>query len=195
MDRTTPRPAGAGPLRTSAPFALAAALGALLAFAAGRLAADRGRTPLTPPVPPPRAAAWPAPATADPAGPAPAAAPALPAAPPPALAEPSEPAAPGGRPPPGLQAQVAEAARAGLEAVRAEWTARCVPPGPAARGAPFTFHLTFDGSGREIARGIGEDRRRRAPEVAACLRRLPLGGLKVPAPGTTVGVRVALTLP
>jgi hypothetical protein len=60
---------------------------------------------------------------------------------------------------------------------------------------PFTFNLTFDGSGREIARGIGEDRRARAPEVASCLRRLPLGTLRVPAPGTRVGVRVALALP
>jgi hypothetical protein len=102
-----------------------------------------------------------------------------------------------GRPTPELVSLVAQQARRKLEEVRPELIERCVPeprrgdPG----GATFTFNVTFDAGGREIARGISEDRRYRAPEVASCLRRLPLGSLRVPPPGAIVGVRVALNLP
>jgi hypothetical protein len=201
MDRTvTTR----GPARAGRPMAAwltaACALGALLAFAGGWLAANRStpaaahpgeapsadvaaRLPAEPPAPWPARAAAPTAAAQQEQGQAPA----------PAGAQ-----APSGRPAPALVSQVTEAARLGLEAARADLVARCVPPARLAAGGPavpFTFNLTFDGSGREIARGISEDRRARAPEMASCLRRLPLGTLRVPAPGTRVGVRVALALP
>lgn len=108
------------------------------------------------------------------------------------------PLTPLGRPTPALVARVSEEARAVLEAARSEFTGRCIPggrlPGGQA-GATFTFNVTFDASGREIARGIGEDRRYRAPEVARCLRALPIGSLRVSPPGASVGVRVAMNLP
>lgn len=101
---------------------------------------------------------------------------------------------PQGRPSAALVARVTDDARRALEEDRTGLLARCVPSGGRA-GAKLTFNVTFDASGREIARGISEDRSARAPEVASCLRRLPLGSLRVAAPGTSVGVRVALNLP
>jgi hypothetical protein len=101
-------------------------------------------------------------------------------------------AAPAGRPTPELVARVAHEASRVLEAARPDLAARCAPSG--AGGAQFTFNVTFDANGREIARGISEDRRHRAPKVASCLRRLPLGALRVTPPGANVGVRVAMKL-
>lgn len=100
---------------------------------------------------------------------------------------------PQGRPTPALVARVTDDARRALEEARTGLLARCAPAGHRAR-ARLTFNVTFDASGREIARGIAEDRTARAPEVASCLRKLPLGSLRVAAPGTSVGVRVALNL-
>lgn len=114
-----------------------------------------------------------------------------------AVEAPSSPA-PQGRPTPALVARVSEEARAVLEAARPELAGRCIPGGrlpDGKAGATFTFNVTFDASGREIARGIGEDRRYRAPEVARCLRSLPIGSLRVTPPGANVGVRVAMNLP
>lgn len=84
-----------------------------------------------------------------------------------------------------------------LEAARAGLAERCVPEARRAGGPParVTFNITFDAAGREIARGISDDRRAPAPEVARCLRKLPMGALRVSAPGASVGVRVAMTLP
>lgn len=111
---------------------------------------------------------------------------------PPAVA----PAAPKARAAPEVVARVREDLGRRLEAARPELAERCVPErrrgGPPAR---VTFNVTYDASGREIARGISEDRRAPAPEVAACLRELPIGSLAVPAPGAVVGVRALLTLP
>lgn len=179
---------------------LAAALVAatLLAFVGGQWAADtalapRGLEPASP------VATAPAPAVDRPAPAGPSAAP---AAAPAALAAADEPpapqAAPPGRPTPAVVARVAEEASLALERAREDLRARCVPAGrPAGSGLParFTFNITFDASGREIARGISEDRRARDPEVAGCLRRLPFGTLRVTAPGANVGVRVAMSLP
>jgi hypothetical protein len=60
-----------------------------------------------------------------------------------------------------------------------------------------TFSLTFDARGREIARGVSADRRTPPDRVlAGCLRRLPrVGSITIPPPGSTVGVKVAMTLP
>jgi len=201
MDRTRLAAPGAARLTVTA-LAVSASLGALAVFAAGHHAADRLAAPggaAAPRRPPPPAAGPAGPgATGAPRreGPRPLAGAALPAAAAPVA--PAEAQARPGRPSPALVAQVTEAARLGLEAARGDLVARCLPAGRVAPGAPavpFTFHVTFDASGREIARGIGEDRRARAPEVAGCLRRLPLGTLRVAPPGTNVGVRVALSLP
>jgi hypothetical protein len=89
-------------------------------------------------------------------------------------------------------ARVAHEATRVLEAARSDLAARCAPSG--AGGAQFTFNVTFDANGREIARGISEDRRHRAPRVASCLRKLPIGSLRVTPPGANVGVRVAMQL-
>jgi hypothetical protein len=91
-------------------------------------------------------------------------------------------------------------ARAQLEGFRASLLSRCdasPAPGEAPRVGKLTFNLTFDANGREIARGISEDRRARlSPPVARCLRELPrIGSLAIPAPGVTVGVKVAMTFP
>jgi len=200
MDRTRLAAPRAARLTVTS-IAVAASLGALAVFASGQVAADRLAAPAGAAAPR-RTHAPPA----EPAGPGAASAAGVegprslagagdtlpaPAAPTGAPARP-------GRPTPALVAQVTEAARLGLEAARADLVARCLPAGRAGPGAPpvpFTFHVTFDAGGREIARGIGEDRRARAPEVAGCLRRLPLGTLRVDPPGTSVGVRVALSLP
>lgn len=148
-------------------------------------AEPRPRRELTPP------AARPPRVEAPPSVPVPVVTPAAPHVRPAAAPEPRA------RATPELMARVAAEAGQSLDAVRAELVARCVPPDRAGElgGARFTFNVTFDASGREIARGIGEDRRFRAPEVASCLRRLPLGTLRVSAPGANVGVRLALKLP
>ncbi len=172
----------------------------LVAFFAGRWAADaaagRAAAPALGGVT--AAAATPAPPAPDWRPRAPDPGPASPS-PAPALPVRVEPAgvSPGGRPSPALVARVAEEAGQALEAARPELTARCVPPGrpPGQAAARFTLNVTFDASGREIARGLSEDRGARSPEVAGCLRRLPLGALRVSAPGANVGVRLALSLP
>lgn len=197
MDRTT-RDGRAGARLTWLASALVAAT--LVAFGAGLWAADAAAVRATAPAPAgvpaaeatlaPSAQGWRAPAP-DPsaAGPWPSPAPA-------ARAEPGG-LSPRGRPSPALVARVAEEASLGLEAARPELVARCVPPGRPADQASsrFTFNVTFDADGREIARGISEDRSARSPEVASCLRRLPLGALRVSAPGANVGVRLAFSLP
>jgi hypothetical protein len=110
----------------------------------------------------------------------------------PALA--AAPAAPARRAPPEVVARVAAEAGLALEQARPDFVARCAPrDGPS--GAKLTFNVTFDASGREIARGISEDRRLRAPALASCLRRLPIGSLRVSPPGANVGVRVSMNLP
>ncbi len=121
-------------------------------------------------------------------------------APPPEQAEsaPADPyLTPAGRPTPALVARVTEEASRSLEDARVELVERCVPKDRhgSESGAKYTFNVTFDANGREIARGINEDRRARAPEIASCLRRMPLGTLQVPAPGASVGVRVGIELP
>ena len=85
-----------------------------------------------------------------------------------------------------------------LEASRDDLKRQCWPQAGAAGGpseAVVTFNVTYDASGREIARGLTEDRRARTPGLIGCLQRLPFGSLRIPPPGANVGVRVALRLP
>ncbi len=99
---------------------------------------------------------------------------------------------------PELVDRVTQQARDGLEALRATLVARCAPEGSRDAGAhPATLvvNLTFDADGREIARGIAENRRAPAGRLGTCLRRLRDTSLSVAPPGVTVGVSVPITLP
>jgi hypothetical protein len=59
--------------------------------------------------------------------------------------------------------------------------------------AKVTLNVTFDASGREIARGVSTDRRTPA-EFTACLRTIPTP-VDVAPPGSTVAVAVPLSYP
>ncbi|WP_437820685.1 hypothetical protein [Sorangium sp. So ce1078] len=102
-------------------------------------------------------------------------------------------------PPPGeLYKRVqADAVRA-LEARRSLFVKQCWEPSlrksPAPARAKYLFSMTFDESGKEIARGISEVRGMERPDAAQCLRMIPLG-IGVPPPGTRVAVEVEMTLP
>lgn len=103
-----------------------------------------------------------------------------------------------GRATPELVAQATAQTTNVLESARSELVSRCWPRAGLASGHPrttVTFNVTFDAGGREIARAIGGDRFARAPEVIACLQRMPLGSLRIPPPGANVGVKVAMQLP
>jgi hypothetical protein len=94
---------------------------------------------------------------------------------------------------------VAEAsARLKLDELRGDMLSRCWPSGGLEGGrtsARLTFSLAFDADGREIARGISEDRAAPAGAFARCLRALPVGSLAIPPPGARVGVKVAMVFP
>jgi hypothetical protein len=93
---------------------------------------------------------------------------------------------------------VALAALAAFEEQRADLTARCWPAGGLRGGrsrAELRLNLTFDASGREIARGIMENRRAPSGELTSCLRKLRGTGLRVPPPGTIVAVTLPVTFP
>ncbi|XXX82166.1 hypothetical protein WMF30_25735 [Sorangium sp. So ce134] len=91
----------------------------------------------------------------------------------------------------------ADAARA-LEARRSLFVKQCWEPSlkksPTPARARYLFNMTFDESGREIARGISEVRGMERPDAAQCLRMIPLG-IGVPPPGTRVAVEIEVTLP
>jgi hypothetical protein len=93
---------------------------------------------------------------------------------------------------------VADDARAGIERLREQVVSRCWPrdglPG-GRRQATVTYHVTFDPSGREIARGLLEDRRAPAGEFGRCLRRLAGAPLSVSPPGTFVTLKLPVTYP
>lgn len=176
--------------------ATAASLAALL-FAAGRWsgAPAPARAQVKAPAP---ASSWrsPSPTPALTTTLPPAVAPPTPEGPTAAVPEPSSaaPAAPPGE----LVARVTEQARTSLGVQHAYMSSRCWPadglPGGRDR-ATLHFDLTFDRAGREIARGIGEERRAPAGPLARCLRQLPGTQLEVPPPGANVRVRLAVAFP
>lgn len=60
----------------------------------------------------------------------------------------------------------------------------------------YDYDVTFDGqTGAAIALGISEHRGASRPDVAGCLRDLPLDLLQIEPQGRNVGVKVRLTLP
>lgn len=90
-----------------------------------------------------------------------------------------------------------QAARA-LEAHRPALIERCYKPAVAARPAPrgvkYVFNLTFDAQGRQLARGIIEDREASSPAVTACVA-AALPAVAVAPPGANVRVDVPFSLP
>jgi hypothetical protein len=87
---------------------------------------------------------------------------------------------------------------AGLEDRRAELVARCMPDEGLPGGKTSTalvFNVTFDPQGREIARGIIDDRRAPAGAFLDCLARRPDGALSIPPPGKHVTLRATVRFP
>jgi hypothetical protein len=95
---------------------------------------------------------------------------------------------------PAVVQRVTDEARAQIEAARDRLGERCAPRGPLPDGrgpARLVMSLTFDREGREIARGVTQDRRARSAELAGCLHDLPR--LAVTPPAANVGVAIPVT--
>jgi hypothetical protein len=97
-----------------------------------------------------------------------------------------------------LQARVTEQVRGALEQQRSTFVERCWSPSaqksPEPASARYSFNITVDARGVEIARGISEDRAAFRADVGQCLRGLG-DKIAVSPPGATVQVTVPLTLP
>ncbi|WP_434048215.1 MULTISPECIES: hypothetical protein [Sorangium] len=85
-----------------------------------------------------------------------------------------------------------------LDARRPLFVKQCWEPSlkknPTPARAKYLFNMTFDASGKEIARGISEVRGMDRPDAAQCLRMIPLG-IGVPPPGARIAVEVEMILP
>ncbi|WP_437738031.1 hypothetical protein [Sorangium sp. So ce1335] len=97
-----------------------------------------------------------------------------------------------------LQKRVEADAIKALEARRTLFVKQCWEPSLKKSATPararYLFNMTFDESGKEIARGISEVRGMDRPDAAQCLRMIPLG-IAVPPPGARVAVEVEMILP
>jgi hypothetical protein len=203
--RMPPAPSPPPSRRPLGPLAIAAAaaLALALAFGAGRWT---GSPPpaATAPAAAPSAADRPAP----PDPPAPSAAPVAragprsgdPAAPADGVAPAQADAPPAQRTPvaPDVLERLRLEVSASLEARRREDLARCWPKAGLPRGqasATVTYDLTFDPAGREVARGLSDDRRAPAGELGRCLSRSPGAPLTIPPQGTYLSLRVPVTYP
>jgi hypothetical protein len=122
----------------------------------------------------------------------------------PAAAPAADPGAPAGLAMPGapanVQAMVEKQAVLALEAEKkAAFIPRCWEPAlkqkPEPARARFTLDMTFDGQGKEIARGISEDRSAPRVDVANCLRQIPMALQVTPPPGISVRVNLPLEFP
>lgn len=99
---------------------------------------------------------------------------------------------------PEVAARVNEEASANLEALRPRLVSSCWPRGGLPNGrarTTLTYQVTFNPEGREIARGILDDRKAPAGEFGQCLRRLEGTSLSVSPPGTYVTLKVPVTYP
>ncbi|WP_437730659.1 hypothetical protein [Sorangium sp. So ce1335] len=94
--------------------------------------------------------------------------------------------------------EVAKQAARALDAHRPALVERCYRPAIAAQPEPRTvkylFNITFDARGRQIARGLIEDRETARPEVTACLV-AALPPVEIAPPGANVRVDVPFSLP
>jgi hypothetical protein len=104
--------------------------------------------------------------------------------------------APVARATPDTVARVAGEARARIEALRGYIDASCwTGRAEERKTAKLTFNLTFDAQGREIARGISEDRMAPAQAFGSCLRKLQGTTLAIAPPGANVGVSIPVMFP
>lgn len=74
----------------------------------------------------------------------------------------------------------------------------CYAPLKGQPGTPpkvkFVYSGSFDPTGKEVARGISEDREANSTKVAACLRAFKMD-LEIPPPGQYVNVTVPFEVP
>jgi len=101
-------------------------------------------------------------------------------------------------PAPDLVETVRSEAAVRFELHREAIVAACWPAGGLRNGrtsARIRMNVTFDRDGREIARGIQEDRRASSSEFTHCLRSLRGTRLAVAPPGTNVGVTFPVNFP
>jgi hypothetical protein len=85
-----------------------------------------------------------------------------------------------------------------LESIKGELVQRCWPAGGLPKGrtsARVTFSVAYDAAGREVMRGVSDDRRAPSGELTRCLQRQPLGTLRVTPTGTALSLNVAMNLP
>jgi hypothetical protein len=73
------------------------------------------------------------------------------------------------------------------------WPREGLPNGR--RSATVTYNVTFNPAGREVARGISQDRRAPAGTFGKCLGQLQGTQLSISPPGTYVTLRVPVTYP
>ncbi len=95
-------------------------------------------------------------------------------------------------------ARATEEVKAQMETLRPYILSHCLPSGTLRGGqasARLTISSTFDSQGREIARGVSEDRRAPAGELAGCVRQLQGLALSISPQGANVGVNVAVAFP
>jgi hypothetical protein len=87
---------------------------------------------------------------------------------------------------------------AALEKHRKMLTDQCLKPALAAQPAPATvnyrLNFTFDASGRQIMRGISEDRATARPDVTRCLTD-SLPEITIATPGGAAPIEVPFSLP
>jgi hypothetical protein len=79
------------------------------------------------------------------------------------------------------------------EVVSSCWPREGLPRGQ--RSATVTYNVTFDPSGREVARGIVQDRRAPAGQFGKCLAQLQTTPFSISAPGRYVTLRVPVAYP
>ncbi len=96
------------------------------------------------------------------------------------------------------QAKAAKETLMQLESIKGDLLQKCWPAGGLPKGrtsARVTFSVAYDAAGREVLRGVSDDRRAPAGELTRCLSRQPLGMLRVTPTGTAVSLNVAMNLP
>jgi hypothetical protein len=95
------------------------------------------------------------------------------------------------------RAAVIKEVEAQLNKEKKTLTDTCLAPSLLKKAEPknvkYTFNFTFDGTGRQLARGVMEERATSRPDVTECVNRL-LPEVRVTAPGQNVYVEIPLEL-
>ena len=92
--------------------------------------------------------------------------------------------------------QTRQATTVALQAQREQIATRCWPEQPghaSARPRSVTFHVVFDGQGKEMSRSLADESGDLPPAVQACLINSS-EGVQVPAPGLDLAVTATLEL-